>query len=31
MGTRMLHFDNVGPSGELHDMVKGLFNVLLFF
>ena len=33
MGTRVLNFDNVGPSGELHDKVKELyiFNVLLLF
>ena len=31
MGTRVLNFDNVGPSGELHDKVKGLFKVLLLF
>ena len=31
MGTRMLNFDNVGPSGELHDIVKELFNTLLLF
>ena len=30
MGTRVLNFDNVGPSGELHD-VKELFNILLLF
>ena len=27
MGTRVLNLDNVGMSGELHDKVKGLFNV----
>ena len=26
-----LNFDNVGPSGELHDIVKELFNILLLF
>ena len=31
MGTRVLNFDNIGPSGELHDMVKELINVLLLF
>ena len=31
VGTRMLNFDNVGPSGELHDIVKELFNILLVF
>ena len=31
MGTRVLKCDNVGPSGELYDMVKELFNVLLLF
>ena len=31
MGTRVLIFDNVGPSGELHDIVKELFNILLLF
>ena len=31
MGTRVLNFDNVEPSGELHDKVKGLLNVLLLF
>ena len=29
MGTRVLNLDNVGMSGELHDKVNGLFNVLL--
>ena len=29
MGTRVLNFDNVGPSGELHDMMQELINVLL--
>ena len=29
MGTRVLNLDNVGMSGELHNKVKGLFNVLL--
>ena len=29
MGTRVLNLDNVGMSGEFHDKVKGLFNVLL--
>ena len=29
MGTRVLNLDNVGMSGELHDKVKELFNVLL--
>ena len=28
MGTRVLNLDNVGMSGELHDTVKELFNVL---
>ena len=27
MGTRVLNLDNVGMSGELHNKVKGLFNV----
>ena len=27
----VLNFDNVVLSGELHDKVKGLFNVLLLF
>ena len=27
--TRVLNLDNVGMSGELHDKVKLLFNVLL--
>ena len=31
MGTRVLNFDNIGPSGELHVIVKELFNVLLLF
>ena len=31
MGIWVLNLDNVGPSGELHDIVKELFNVLLFF
>ena len=31
MGTRVLNLDNVGPSRELHDKVKELFNVLLLF
>ena len=31
MGTQVLNFDNVGPSGELHDKVKELFTVLLLF
>ena len=30
-GTRVQNFDNVGPSGELHDMVNTLFNVLQLF
>ena len=29
MGTRVLNFDSVGPSEELHDIVKELFNALL--
>ena len=29
MGTRVLNLDNVGMSGELHDKVKELFNILL--
>ena len=29
MSTRVLNFDDVGPSGELHDIVKELFNILL--
>ena len=28
MGTRVLNFDKVGPTGELHDMMKHLINVL---
>ena len=31
MGTRVLNFDNVGSSGELNDIVKKLFNILLLF
>ena len=31
MGTRVLNFDNVRQSGELHDNVKELYNVLLLF
>ena len=31
MGTRVLNFDNFGPSGELHDMVKKLMNVIQLF
>ena len=31
MGTLVLNFDNVGPSGELHDIVKELYNILLLF
>ena len=31
MGTRVLNFDNVGPIGELHGMVRELNNVLLLF
>ena len=27
MGTRVLNFDDVRPSGELHDIVKELFNI----
>ena len=29
MGTRVLNLDNVRMSGELHDKLKELFNVLL--
>ena len=29
MGTRVLNFDNVGMSGELHDKANKLFSVLL--
>ena len=29
MGTLVLNLDNVGMSGELHNKVKELFNVLL--
>ena len=31
MGTRVLNFYNVGPSGKLHDSVKKLFNILQLF
>ena len=31
MATRVLNFDNVEPSGHLHDIVKGLFYVLLLY
>ena len=27
----MLNLDKVGPSGDLHDKVNELFNVLLLF